>query len=153
MREILQSHRDIIEVMTRIVEEAAIYAMENGMKDESRIEYIKTRAADEANMAAQVSEHIAEAMINLVQAGIFEVSPKETSINDGCHMVTSADYKRPISERWAKGIEEAHILCPLQDIHREYPKSDGKTLLECKPSSERCSNCARANGVREGIPG
>ena len=69
MREILQSHRDIIEVMTRIVEEAAIYAMENGLKDESRIEYIKTRAADAANMAAQVSEHVAEAMINLVRKG------------------------------------------------------------------------------------
>lgn len=74
-REALPSHRALIEDMTRIVEEAAIYAMENGIDDESRIEYIKTRAADAANMAAQVSEHIAGAMINLVREGTFSKLP------------------------------------------------------------------------------
>lgn len=120
---------------------------------------IKTTPEEIAALVAAIQERqegrmadIPTTKTDVLSARIAKAPPEETNGETKLDLRTSSDYKRPISERWAKGIEEAQILCPLQSVRHEYPKNDGRILLECKPSFERCLNCARASDVREGTP-
>ena len=102
--EINDDHAALVRLVTQIVQDAAMRSMLSPATDAQRVEYVKARAGEVAEIATRVAEVEAGAMANLILEGTFLKLPLRES---------TAGKGSPI--RWPSRLSGSQTTKPVAD--------------------------------------